>query len=256
VHERAVPSVRPFLSLALLIAILASPLAAHAQGAETDDEAAHRHFTIGQANYANGGFETAAVEFDEAYRLSHRPELLYNVYVAHRDAGHRLEAAAALRQYLELVPDAANAAALRARLTVMEAELAASTETSEPEPTEAPVPTPHTTTPSPVGWIVGGIGAAALVASVITGVLALEAQSSLNDACGPTHDACPSDFDATVSAGRAYAAATDGLLIGGGLALGAGIALLFVLTDESGDAPPLTASCGPTGCAAFVHGRF
>ena len=240
---------------ALATSLVAAP--ALAQPSETDDDAAHRHFTIGQANYANGGFDTAAAEFEEAYRLSNRPALLYNVYVAHRDAGHRAEATAALRQYLELVPDAANAAALRARLEVMESELAAESAAPASESSAAPppvAPSPRGTTPSPVGWIVGGVGVAALVASVVTGVLALQTQSSLNSACGPGHDTCPPDFNQTVDAGRAYAAATDGLWIGGGLALATGIVLLFVLTDD--EAPPVSASCGSTGCSAFVQGRF
>ena len=54
----------------------------------SDDEAARRHFRLGQAYYQNGQFPEAAAEFEQAYQLSGRPQLLYNIYLAHRDALH------------------------------------------------------------------------------------------------------------------------------------------------------------------------
>jgi hypothetical protein len=111
---------------------------------------------------------------------------------------------------------------------------------------------------SPVGWIVGGVGLAAIIAGVITGVMALDAQSTLDQMCGPDHHSCPAGFESTRNNGQTFGAATDGLLIGGGVALAAGVVLLFVLEGggSSSETPPVSASCGPTGCSAFVTGRF
>ena len=48
------------------------------------DMEARQHFMIGKTLYDAGRFQQAAEEFDSAYQLSKRPQLLYNVYVAHR----------------------------------------------------------------------------------------------------------------------------------------------------------------------------
>src|SRR4051794_20172946 len=52
------------------------------------DMEARQHFMIGKTLYDAGRFQQAAEEFDSAYQLSKRPQLLYNVYVAHREAGN------------------------------------------------------------------------------------------------------------------------------------------------------------------------
>jgi hypothetical protein len=275
----------------MLAPVVTSTAQAQVAAGETDDDAARRHFRLGQAHYDNGEFAEAATEFDEAYRLSQRPQLLYNVYVAYRDAGDMVHAAAALRLYLERVPDADNAAQLRARLTSMERVLAQSgstttttgggsestttgttpTETTPTEttPTET---TPTETTPvestpppssggggfgsSPVGWIVGGVGLALIGAGIGTGVAALDAQSTLDQMCGPDRHSCPADFTSRRDTGAALSAATDGLIITGGVALVTGVVLLFVLQDGGSAEQPVTASCGPTGCSASVTGHF
>ena len=282
------------LCLVMVSASVTAAPHASAQTAESPDDAARRHFRLGQAHYDNGEFAEAATEFDEAYRLSQRAQLLYNVYVSYRDAGDLPHAQAALRLYLQLMPDAENAAQLRARLAAMDRVLAPSTTTTttttttetpttatatEPETTTEPTTDTATTTDttteatppvephaqssgggvgsSPVGWIVGGIGAAAMIGGIITGVLALDAQNTLDAQCGPDHLSCPAGFESTRNNGQTLSAATDGLLIGGGVVLVAGVVLLFVLTDGSSDEPPpVTASCGPTGCSASFQMSF
>src|SRR5688500_8532502 len=108
VMQRAIAS-------ALFLCLMAPSLVL-AQGG--DDEA-RRHFRLAEAHYANASFEEAAREFEEAYRLSQRPQLLYNIYLAYRDAADIDHAADALRRYLELVPDAEGAAMLRGRLAAL-----------------------------------------------------------------------------------------------------------------------------------------
>ena len=282
-------TVRP-LAFIVVVSILFASLsparvAAQTPGADTTDDDARRHFRLGQANYDNGDFAQAATEFDEAYRLSQRPALLYNVYVAYRDAGDLPHAAAALRSYLEQVPDAENAAQLRARLTSMDRVLAsgqttdtttattdtttATTDTTTTTTTDATADTtvPPTSPPpssggggfgsSPVGWIVGGVGAAMVIAGIGTGAAALGAQGTLDSMCGADHHSCPAGFEGQRESGRSLAIATDVLLIGGGVVLATGVVLLFVLTEGgTADAPPVSASCGTDGCSAFVHGSF
>src|ERR1700712_5200677 len=80
------------------------------------DEEARERFELGRTFYDAGRFQQAAEEFGEAYKLSGRPQLLYNLYVANRDAANWQLAIEALRGYLDKVPDAPDRINLRARL--------------------------------------------------------------------------------------------------------------------------------------------
>jgi len=68
-------------ALALAIgSMLGATPEARAQG--SDDERARIHFMAGSNYYDEGQYESAAGEFMEAYRLSHRPQLLLNASTA------------------------------------------------------------------------------------------------------------------------------------------------------------------------------
>ncbi|MFO0682701.1 MAG: tetratricopeptide repeat protein [Sandaracinus sp.] len=265
-------ALRSALALVVLGLSLLAP-AARAQDAEAftpDEEAARAHFRIGQAQYEAGQYTAAATEFETAYGLSHRPELFYNVYVSYREIGDLDRASAALRRYLDSVPDAANAAQLRARLAAMDEQLAqraaqdaARTQEAETDPDahddaahEAPPPSaPAATQPSPIGFAVLGVGAAALVASAVTGGLALSTYGSLEQRCGADH-LCPPGYESDRDAGLALSTATDVLWGVGGAALVTGLVLVFVLQDPVAEAPAASASCGPTGCGVSFRLHF
>jgi len=122
------------LAVALVLA-LAAPL--HAQGeaptesmdqstttdADMTDLRARGHFRLGRELYDQGRFAEAAKEFEVAYGLSGRGQLLYNVYLAYRDAQDTSNAARALRGYLAAVPDAPEREHLSARLKALEAQI-------------------------------------------------------------------------------------------------------------------------------------
>lgn len=257
----------------LLFSVVAGAGVASAQEPDfqPDDEAARAHFRIGQAQYEAGQYTAAASEFETAYALSHRAELFYNVYVSYREIGDLDRASSALRRYLESVPDAANAAQLRARLAAMDEQLAHRAEpsaddtsgdatddaTSEgPSDTDAAAPSPSVATqPSPIGFAVLGVGAAALVASAITGGLALSTFGSLEQRCGADH-LCPPGYESDRDTGLALSTATDVLWAVGGAAAVTGLVLVFVLQDPVAEAPAVSATCGPTGCSASFRLRF
>lgn len=88
--------------------------------ADMTDAQARGHFRLGRELYAQGRFAEAAKEFEIAYGLSGRGALLYNVYVAYRDAQDVPNAARALRGYLAAVPDAPDRGHLAARLDALE----------------------------------------------------------------------------------------------------------------------------------------
>lgn len=284
------------VALALVALASQSHAAAQATAAAQDDDAARSHFRLGQAHYENGSFAQAAAEFEEAYRLSRRPQLLYNVFVAHRDAGQLQQATEALRAYLELVPDAENGAMLRARLASMERLLEgqeaaapedeagatdasdasldadaiddtdssamASGTTTSARPSAAPAASTTSSSSgggggmSPVGFIVGGAGLALTIAGAITGGVAMGMQDSLDSRC--PNRACPAGegLESERDTGAALAIATDVLIITGVATLATGVVLLFVLGEDAPDEAPVALGCGPQGCDAGMRLRF
>lgn len=85
---------------------------------------ARMRYEAAVAKYNAGLFEEAAHEFEAAYAISHRDELLYNIYLAWRDAGHLERAVAALRFYLPTLTDPATRTRLQATLEATERRLA------------------------------------------------------------------------------------------------------------------------------------
>lgn len=256
--------------LALGLVFLAAPAAAQDES-PSEDEARH-HFRLGEAQYESGHFLEAAHEFEEAYRLSQRPPLLHNIYVAYRDAGELEPAADALRRFLE-VGHVENATILRRRLAELERLIAERNGEAPPEEDHSDASRPRSSSeparehasgpsassadggPSPIGWAVLGVGAAAVVAGAITGGVTLSVNDELSSSC-PNRE-CPAgyDYESRTSTGSALALTTDILIPVGAVALATGVVLLLAL-HEDGDSPRAAAICGPDGCAATVTGRF
>ncbi len=239
----------------------------HTDEVTLEDDAARGLYDVASAHYAAGRLEEAAHEFEEAYRLSHRPLLLYNAYIAYRDANLRADAARTLRAYLESGTEDARRPNLEARLTALETELHAesqhaeeTTETTEaePPPVEASPPPPPPQRSHDLANVVApiliGVGGAMIVAAAITGGLALSKHDELAAACpGGTCDASrQGDIDTLGT----LALTTD---VVGGIGIAAaivGVVVLAVdLSSGSSDAPPTASvSCGPLGCS--VAGVF
>lgn len=265
-----------FLGFAIAAALASSAPIARAQQLSEEDSEARVHFRLGNVYYESGRFAEAAGEFQQAYDLSHRPALLYNIFVAHRDAGNLGPAIQALREYLRLVPDAEQHEQLTARLRSMErlhqerggeaapAEPAQPTETTATA-TATTATTNTTTTIEPAqtrgaetwvpGWIIAGVGGALVVAGVVTGVLALDAQSQLAEICDPD-GACDPGFEPTRDSAALLAGLTDGFIIGGGVIAAAGVVLALVLATSGEESPSAGVFCGPDGCMGAVRAQF
>jgi tetratricopeptide (TPR) repeat protein len=276
-------------SIAVILAVLAVPAGAAAQeddapeGAEDsaeamemaaqhmDDERARSHFEAGRNLYDAGAFERAGQEFEEAYALSSRPELLYNIYVAFRDAGDVRKARDALRTYLTEMTNAPDRANLEARLESLESQAAALEETEqadrerreneerrqrEEEERRREAEAAAESGPSIAPWIVAGAGAAMLLAGAVTGVLALGAVGDIEDEC--ENDICPSSYEELEEdrdSARTLVRVTDYLLLGGTIVLAAGVTWWFLSSGDD-EEPAVTAGCGPDGCSAVLRGAF
>ena len=69
--------------------------------------------------FERGDFADAAEKYQTAYDRARRPQLLYNIGIAHDRAGHLEEALNRYQLYLAELPDATNAKFVRSRVTVL-----------------------------------------------------------------------------------------------------------------------------------------
>jgi hypothetical protein len=268
---------------------------AQASTSETDmtDAQARAHFRLGATAYQEGRFADAAQEFEIAYGLSGRGQLLYNVYLAYRDAQDSPNAARALRGYLAAVPDADDREHLQARLTALEATVTADQEAeaartaqdaeqrrqleeAERRALEAEMRAQQGPSISRPWWpwlVFGGGVVLAAVGGAIAALAGSDAdalrhscvtQSAttglqqplvLGTMCSPSVN-----LDSRRSSIMTEAAVADALWIGGSVIAITGLILAFVLPDDvtqpEGSTPAVSAGCGPTGCNASVTVRF
>jgi len=271
------------LGLALVISTI-SPNQVRADDAEAAAETGHEEeareaFERGRLLYDNGAFKKAAEAFDRAYALSGKPGLLYNVYIAHRDANQPAQAAEALRGYLEKVPDVENRAQLESRLAALdeglererqrqaeaEAAAAAAAAAASAEQEAAASPPPEAESAAPADnqrwWLTPTIvmagGGALMAASIGTGIVSNNKAKDLESEC--TNGVCDPSAKSTRDTGHTMAVVTDVLLFSGAAVAITG-AVLMVLkrpkeTRESARLRPAVA-CGPRACGGSLTVKF
>lgn len=269
---------------ALSIVISASlPVSAQNQGITRieenemgDDERAKAHFRVGQSLYDAGRFNEAAEEWQKAFDLSQRSELLYNIYVAYRDgATSNDKAVAALQRFLELGQmDATRRLQLEARLGAMQEALARN---AAPAPVE-PEPAPMEPTPAPVATtedsggsslvvpiVVMATGGVFLAVSAFAGLRAIAIESGLEDDCMP-NNVCPANVDLKSERDKGKTFVTINTVTGivglAGVATGVVLLLLNMNDNESADttgeasASRVSFGCTDTGCTGVLQGTF
>jgi tetratricopeptide (TPR) repeat protein len=234
------------LGVAILLAY-AAPAAAQ-NATQADEEAAKAHFLAGSAYYEQANYADAVKEFNEAHRLSKRPDLLYNISVCYERLGHWDEAIAALQQYLTDRPAATDRAVIESRIKNFEARRDAekAEEAATPPPVNAPPPTvPPARRRHVTSYILGGIGAGLLLGALGTGVAAHLTYSDLTDKCGGK--ICNGN-DQTLRDERAFGKtltiSTDVLLGIGGAALVTGVILFIVEARKPAPRTVLRPSAG------------
>lgn len=121
------------------------------------------------------------------------------------------------------------------RVTLVEAEHAVqiiSVPEAPSQPARLESPPPKATSHGSLPYVLGGVGAATLVAGIVTGALALDAKQTVANHCHA--DQCDAKGLAANRDGRAYATASTFTWIAGAVALGAGTVVYF----SAGGAPP------------------
>ncbi len=220
---------------------------------------AQEHFDLGKGLFRVGRYNEAAGEFETAYQLSERAPLLYNIYIAARNAGDRSKAANALKRYLARAPNIADRHTLELQLLALEevlkddvaARRSAQTSNRTPAADAAPFSEPPL-----LAYAITGLGAAMLIGGTVTALMAAGHRSNMDEHC--PDKVCLPGYERDIDRLQTLSTLTDVLLIGGAGALALGIGLWLLLDDEASDAPVITATagCSNVGCMTQAKVRF
>jgi hypothetical protein len=148
---------------------------------------------------------------------------------------------------------------------------AAAVPAAAPPPGPAPAPSPSPADQgsakggSPlrmVGFVTAGVGGAAIIGGVITGLMAKSASSKATDQC--QDKVCPTKAESDFNSAQSLATVTNVLLIGGGVLAAAGVTLVIVGGKSAGgpakpaSAPrlELTPAVAGNGAGFFARGAF
>ena len=235
-------------TLGLVVAVLLASVAP--AGAITEEEErAKAHFLAGQSYYDQASYTDALREFNEAYRISKRPALLYNIARCFEALEQFGDAVSMLERYLGEDPTTSDRQAIEARIGNLKERQAAlrlrpRAPAEPPEPSRPPTPQPQATAPPskppPAStlhrprlwtWVVGGAGLAVLAAAAGTGIASQLGYNDLSHQCagdGRCDPATVSNARGRIDRGRSLTLATDVLWPIGAVAAAAGVALFFL----------------------------
>lgn len=215
---------------------------------DPDAAEARMRFELGSSFYTQGRFAEALVEFSRSFDVSREPQLLHNMYLCERDAGHTREAAEYLRRYLDAAGvDVENRQLLESRLQTLDESAAQEDEDRRERDLPLLVQPPSRVLPI----VLFATGGAALAAA---GGLALHVsglRSDLEEACYGVR--CPEHLNDDREALRRQAITVD-VLWASGLAISLTGVLAWVLAKPNVEARPVVVSCGLSRCS--VQGRF
>ena len=108
-------------------AVRAQALSPTPEAAATDgDQRARLKFEDGRKAYGDGRYRDAWADFHEAYQLSNRPELLYNIGQTADRLGQDADALKAFKMYLQRLPEAQNRHDVENRIRALEERVGAS----------------------------------------------------------------------------------------------------------------------------------
>lgn len=258
------------LTVALTLGAASTSEAQHEE--RLRDEEAHRLFEAARAARARGDNEAALSYFQRSYELSGRPELLFNIGLT-ADELHRTELAIeSYEAFLDARPDGENRAWVEGRLRTLRSATPGNHEETTREPgapdgtdgdADADDAGDEAVAPSAPGPALAGpvtllaSGGAVLIASAVTGGLALSRVNTLASRC--PMNVCPDEPElrSQRSEAETLSIVTDVLWPVGAVALGAGVAWLIVaLTRRPSGRAALRGGCDGLGCRVGLAGVF
>jgi tetratricopeptide (TPR) repeat protein len=267
---RSISAVAIASSFAIGLAIGLPPPPAHAQQQPVEDARARELFLEGEAHYAAGRYELAAERYLEAYELSQRAELLFNVGNAYERLGDYEKAARYLSEYAD-TPRARDVVSVRERIRRLEAAAAEQKRRAEQEQQQAvtsdPVVETPTTTPETdsglsrsTWWFIGsGVSAAGAIG---LGLLAINAGNNAAGDCADTGRlVCRDTASSSLTQETVFAIGADVLAVATVVTAGVGVYLLFQGDDAeraptASTATQIVPTLGPGGVGVSLSGRF
>ncbi len=201
------------------------------------DTLARRHFESGVAYLVESDYDNALKAFEKAYELSKRPDLLLNIATVHERTSKLDLAIDALKRYLAVAPEGEQKNTVRLRLANLEKRKAE----QDRQAAQAQSTASGTSRPGPLGseqgivdareppnrlpaYIAFGAGGLALTGAVITGIMAQNEHSDVEDRCSPN---CTQD---DISSGKRLALVST--VLTGAAVVGAGVGLVLWFGDE------------------------
>ncbi|HET6613997.1 MAG TPA: hypothetical protein VFG83_18485, partial [Kofleriaceae bacterium] len=118
-HRTAFSRALAVLAFALAMIAMAGPVRADAR------TEARAHYAAGKDLFAGGNFRGAIAEFARADALAPSPILQFNIALCYEKLGDDAEALRRYRLYLDKMPSAPNRAAVEAKISAIEAHVAA-----------------------------------------------------------------------------------------------------------------------------------
>jgi tetratricopeptide (TPR) repeat protein len=235
----------------LLLCLLVGTAAAD----DTDDARARELYDNGATLYDEGRYEDAIAAWEEAYRLSNRPTLLFNIAQAEERLGRYREALDHLNRYRAFA-SSNERETLDRRIANLERRLAegeSPTTTTTTNPVQVANPQADRPKARVLPWVFLGVGGASAVTGGVFAGLAGADRSEAKGLCvdGGGNVYCPTEAASALGGDRRNSLIAD---IAFGVA-GAGVlggVLTFVL--------PVNTSVGatwlPGGGAVSLGGRF
>lgn len=267
--------------LPLFLAMWIFSVATNAMADETED--AKALYNKGKEHFSNEQYEEALAAFTEAYNLSEKTDLLFNLGICAEKLGQLDRAVAYYEVYLEEKPDAPDAAQVTARMEKLQKQIDA----PEPAPKEPPVEPaeqsneepaqpPQPALPmeplfesdqleedeKPAGpvWpkIAIGVGGLVLAGGTITAIMAYKEYDHLKNTCSPQ---CS---DVQIKKSKAISVVADIQFGLGAAAVTAGIIGALVLRNKEKPARQTDETVvwralpgiGPSGTGLIIEGSF
>lgn len=241
----------PVLRVTLLALLCFWLVTSRAEAQTGSDAEAHALFSAGEAAYGEGRYAAALNYFRQAYEMSGRALLLYNIGSAAEHLRRDEEALEAFERYLAETPeDAPDRVAVGARIELLRTELAERAVTST-TPVAATPSAPQEDAVDPAPWITLGVGGAlAIVGAILLGVGYADAATFQSAAPGSMWSSVASAHDqAPVLEGTGFA------LLGVGVAAAAA-ALIWGLTASREPSASASAWLDARGGGLLLRGAF
>jgi hypothetical protein len=212
------------------------------------DEDARKHFDAGESYFRTSDYEGSLREFRMAYTLSKRPLILLNMANVYERMSRLPEAVEMLKQYLDEDKATKERTTIELRIQNLQKRIDeavhsapdSGSSTTEPAPAPptpvAPAPPPSSSARPPAppnrlpAYITLGVGGAAAIGAIVTGIVANGKYNDADAGCAKTPQGCSDSEVAPIKSMALASTILTGVAV---LGVGAGAYLLLTAKPKS-----------------------